>query len=147
MLGGLLIAAGVVFVVRALRPAAPSLAAALEQLSADPTTTAMSTPATAGAGRWEWLPAPMTALLNGHLGVSDADLAIIGWTRSQLAARKLSLAAADRSRAVLGVPGRVGRRRRRDRLVPALAGSSRARIEGPGGVPYESRVLPDPRRR
>jgi tight adherence protein C len=94
MLGGLLIAAGVVFVVRALRPAAPSLAAALEQLSAEPTATAVSRPATGGAGRWEWLPVSMTALLDDHLGVSDADLAIIGWSRSQLAARKLSLATA-----------------------------------------------------
>jgi hypothetical protein len=36
----------------------------------------------------------MVALLDGHLGVTDTDLAIIGWTRSQLAARKLTLAAA-----------------------------------------------------
>jgi Flp pilus assembly protein TadB len=94
ILGGVLVGLGVVLSVRALRPVTPALAAALEQLSAEPTTIAVSMPAGSTRERWEWLPASVATALDGHLGVSDADLRIIGWTRPQLAARKLTLALA-----------------------------------------------------
>lgn len=98
VLAGLLVGAGLVGVVRALRPAPPALAAALAQLSAEPSTatvTASSSTARAeGTGRWAWLPVGAADWLDRHLGVSDADLAVLGWTRGQLAARKLTLAAA-----------------------------------------------------
>ncbi|SOC50039.1 type II secretion system protein F (GspF) [Blastococcus aggregatus] len=93
-LAGMLIAGGLVLGVRALRPAPPSLVAALEQLAAEPTVrTAPSVPASI-QNRWDWLPVPVARVLDGHLGVSDADLAIIGRTRAELAARKLTLALA-----------------------------------------------------
>jgi tight adherence protein C len=94
ILGGLLVGFGVVLAVRALRPVTPALAAALEQLSAEPTTIAVSMPTGSARERGEWLPASVAAALDQHLGVSDADLKIIGWTRPQLAARKLTLALA-----------------------------------------------------
>lgn len=97
ILAGLLVGLGVVLAVRAVRPPAPSLAGALAQLSAEPTTSPVHTPtgaAGAAGGRWGWLPPAVAAGLDGHLGVSDADLQIIGWTRPQLAARKLTLTAA-----------------------------------------------------
>jgi tight adherence protein C len=91
ILGGLLASFGFVVAVRALHPAAPSLTAALEQLAAEPT---VITPVSASDtdGRWNWLPAGVAGALDSHLGVSNADLAIIGWTRTQLAARKVTLA-------------------------------------------------------
>ncbi len=92
--GGMLAGVGVVLAARAVRPAPPSLAAALRQLSAEPTTLTLSLPTTATSGRWGWLPTSVAAALDGHLGVSDADIKIIGWTRGQLAARKLTLALA-----------------------------------------------------
>jgi tight adherence protein C len=92
MLGGMMIAAGVVVGVRAARPAPPALLAALEQASAEPTAVTMSLPTSSTRDRWDWLPPRVAAALDGHLGVSDADLKIIGWTRPQLAARKLTLA-------------------------------------------------------
>lgn len=94
ILGGLLVGFGIVLGVRALRPVTPALGAALEQLSAQPTTTPASAPGTSTRQRWEWLPAPVATALDRHLGVSDADLEIIGWTRPQLAARKLTLTVA-----------------------------------------------------
>lgn len=97
ILAGLLVGLGLVLAVRAVRPPAPSLPGALAQLSAEPTTAAMHPPtgaAGAAGGKWEWLPAAVAAGLDGYLGVSDADLQIIGWTRPQLAARKLTLTAA-----------------------------------------------------
>ena len=93
ILGGMVIAGGLVIGVHALRPAPPALAAALEQLSAEPATVAVL-PTTSSRDRWDWLPARIAKVLDGHLGVSDADLKIIGWTRSQLAARKLTWALA-----------------------------------------------------
>lgn len=93
-LAGMLIAGGLVLAVRALRPAPPSLVAALEQLAAEPTVRTAPVVPTSTRGRWDWLPVPVARALDGHLGVSDADLAIIGWTRAQLAARKLTLALA-----------------------------------------------------
>jgi len=91
ILGGMLAAAGVVLAVRSLRPAPPSLTAALDQLSAQarPVIVAV-TPATASQGAW--LPERVTAALEGRIKVADPDLKIIGWTRSQLVARKLTLA-------------------------------------------------------
>ena len=44
--------------------------------------------------RWSWLPSPLARAVEEHLGVSDADLRIIGRTRGELAARKLTLALA-----------------------------------------------------
>ena len=38
------------------------------------------------------MPAGVVNVLDRHLGVSDADLRIMGWTRSGLAARKVALA-------------------------------------------------------
>jgi len=94
ILAGLLVGLGVMLAVRAVRPPAPSLAGALAQLSAEPTTSPVHPSAGAAGGRREWLQPAVAAGLDGHLGVSDADLQIIGWTRPQLAARKLTLAAA-----------------------------------------------------
>jgi tight adherence protein C len=93
ILGGLLVGAGIVLAVRALRPAVPSLSAALAQLSAEPTVL-IAGPATSTREHWGWLPASAAAALDRHLGASDADLKIIRWSRSQLAARKLTLALA-----------------------------------------------------
>jgi tight adherence protein C len=52
----------------------------------------MAAGSTPTGDRWGWLPPPVVALLDGHLGVTDADLAIIGWTRPQLAARNVGYA-------------------------------------------------------
>lgn len=93
ILGGMVIAVGFVLAVHAVRPAPPALAAALEQASAQPAV-ALLLPTTSTRERWDWLPARVATVLDGHLGVSDADLKIIGWSRSQLAARKLTLALA-----------------------------------------------------
>ncbi|SDY73563.1 Type II secretion system (T2SS), protein F [Modestobacter sp. DSM 44400] len=94
-LAGMLVALGLVFAVRASRPAPPSLSAALEQLSASPTVqaapTPASTPLTPAASQWDWLPPSLARTVDEHLGVSEADLNIIGRTRTQLAARKLTL--------------------------------------------------------
>jgi tight adherence protein C len=94
ILGGLLLGAGIVLAIRALRPAVPSLPAALAQLSAEPTLLSAGMPTTSTRERWGWLPASATAALDRHLGAADADLKIIGWSRSQVAARKLTLALA-----------------------------------------------------
>ena len=94
ILGGLLVGCGLVLAVRSLRPAPPALAAALDQLSAEPARVAVTLPATSTRDRWDWLPTRFAGLIDGHLGVSDADLKIIGWSRAQLAARKLTLALA-----------------------------------------------------
>lgn len=92
ILGGLLASFGLVGAVRSLRPAVPSLTAALEQLAAEPTVLIPLPASATDAGRGNWLPASVAGALDSHLGVSNADLAIIGWTRTQLAARKLTLA-------------------------------------------------------
>lgn len=84
---GMLVAAGVVMAVAALRVAPPSLKGALAQLSA-PTSAAPRV----GADRWGWLPEPVVEALQQQLRVSDADLQILGWTRQGLAARKVTLA-------------------------------------------------------
>jgi tight adherence protein C len=94
ILGGMIVTGGLVLGVRAWRPAPPALTAALAQLSAEPTTVALTMPTSSTRDSWDWLPDRLAAVLDGHLGVSDADLKIIGWSRSQLAARKLTLAMA-----------------------------------------------------
>lgn len=94
-LSGMLMALGLVLGVRAARPAPPALAAALKQLSGDPSarpaTVAPGTAASASGG-WSRLPATVVRFLEQHVGVPAADLAIIGRTPSDLAARKLTLA-------------------------------------------------------
>jgi tight adherence protein C len=95
ILAGMVVGLGLVLAVRALRPAPPSLAAALEQLAASPTAgtiTPPGTPPSSAGQRWTWLPSAVVGGVEGRLGVSDADLAILGQTRSELAARKLTLA-------------------------------------------------------
>jgi Flp pilus assembly protein TadB len=96
-LAGMLMALGLVLAVRALRPAPPSLTAALEQLSASPTAGSLARPRTtpeSAGDRWTWLPSTVVRMVEERLGVPDADLAILGRTRSELAARKLTLAIA-----------------------------------------------------
>lgn len=92
ILGGMLISGGVVLGVRAVHPAPPRLVSALAQLSAEPTTAMAVPPMQSSGQRWGWLPPSVAAILDSHLGVPDADLKIIGWSRPQLAARKVTLA-------------------------------------------------------
>lgn len=94
ILGGMVIALGLVLAVKALRPAPPALSAALAQLAVEPTTVTVPLPGTSRKERWDWLPTRVATVMDGHLGVSDADLKVIGWSRSQLAARKVTLALA-----------------------------------------------------
>jgi hypothetical protein len=104
-LAGMLIALGLVLSVRALRPAPPSLTAALEQLSAGPPAGGSgTTPSNSAGDRRTWLPSAVARMVEERLGVSEADLAILGRTRSELAARKLTLALAGLvAPAVLGL--------------------------------------------
>ncbi len=94
ILGGMVLASGLVLVVRALQPAPPALEAALAQLSAEPATVSLMPPTASARDRRDWLPPRLAAALDGHLGVCDADLKIIGWSRPQLATRKVTLALA-----------------------------------------------------
>lgn len=89
--GGMVVAVGIVLGVLALRPAPPQLSAALAQLSAAPSTLTVA-PAAGSPDRWGWLPESVARLIEGHVGVNDADLAIVDMTRAQLAARKVSRA-------------------------------------------------------
>ncbi|RBY78593.1 secretion system protein F [Blastococcus sp. TF02-09] len=124
-LAGMVVALGLVLAARALRPAPPALIAALEQLSASPTagtSPPSGTTSNSAGDRRTWLPSAMVRVVEGRLGVPDADLAILGQTRNELAARKLTLALAGLlAPAVLGlvavlvdmpvpfvVPGAVG---------------------------------------
>ena len=91
--GGMLATCGVVLAIRSLRPAPPALQAALAQLNA-PAATVHRTATPRLRGQWDWLPPSIAELLEDHLGVADADLRVLGWTRSQLAARKVALALA-----------------------------------------------------
>ena len=107
-LAGMLLGLGLVLAVRTLRPAPPSLTAALEQLSASPTAGGPGTTRTmawnSAGDRWTWLPSAVVRAVEERLGVSDADLAILGRTRSELAARKLTLTLAGLlTPAVLGM--------------------------------------------
>jgi tight adherence protein C len=89
-LGGTINSLGIVLAAAALRPAPPQLQAALTLLTATPSPARSVT--ASPAGRWSWLPGPVAAQLDRQLGVADADLRLIGWTRPQLAARKLAAA-------------------------------------------------------
>jgi len=95
-LAGMVVALGLVVAVRALRPAPPSLIAALEQLSVGSIAVSQAsletTPLSSATDRWSWLPSAVFRTVEQRLGVPDADLAIIGRTRTELAARKLTLA-------------------------------------------------------
>jgi hypothetical protein len=105
-LAGMVVGLGLVLAVRAVRPAPPSLAAALEQLSAGPTagTLPPSGPPSSAGDRRTWLPPAVVRSVEERLGVSDADLAILGQTRRELAARKVALALAGLlTPAVLGL--------------------------------------------
>jgi tight adherence protein C len=108
-LAGMVVGLGLVLAVRAVRPAPPSLAAALEQLSAGPmagTLPPPGTPPSSAGDRRTWLPPAVVSPVEGRLGVSDADLAILGRTRRELAARKLALALAGLlTPALLGLVG------------------------------------------
>ena len=90
--GGMIIAAGLVLAVAALRPAPPKLGAALAQLSAAPAAAVGDSPPARPTGRWSWLPTPAARLVDSHLGVIDADLEILNMTRAQLASQKLTRA-------------------------------------------------------
>lgn len=89
-LAGMIIAGGAALGVVALRPAPPQLAAALALLDASP---AGAVTASSTRDRWGWLPPSVAGFLDSHLGVSDTDLRVVGWTRPQLAARKVAVAA------------------------------------------------------
>ncbi|MFP5369330.1 MAG: type II secretion system F family protein [Actinomycetes bacterium] len=106
-LAGMVVGLGLVLAVRAVRPAPPSLAAALEQLSAGPTAGTLprpGTPPSSAGDRRTWLPPAVVRSVEGSLGVSEADLAILGQTRTELAARKVALALAGLlTPAVLGL--------------------------------------------
>jgi Flp pilus assembly protein TadB len=107
-LAGMLMALGLVLAMRALRPAPPSLTAALEQLAASPPAggpgTPGATPSNSAGDRWAGLPSAVVRMAEERLGVPDADLAILGRTRSELAGRKLTLALAGLlTPAVLGL--------------------------------------------
>lgn len=90
--GGMLVAAGLVAAVAALRPAPPKLSVALARLNA-PSAVSNAAPVTL-PGRWTWLPAPAAQFVTGHIGVSDEDLAILNLERPQLVAMKLTRTAA-----------------------------------------------------
>lgn len=99
---GAAVAGGVFLAVRGLRPAPPQLDAALEQLSPEAIDAGRPTGA-AAPDRRTWLPAPVAGFVDAHLGVSDADLLLLGLTRSQLAAKKITWAlAAFLTPAVIG---------------------------------------------
>lgn len=93
-LAGMVMALGLVLLVRALRPAPPSLGAALEQLAPGPLGPRSPSSSSTGAaqGWWDVLPRSVVGAIESRVGVPDADLAILGRTRTQLAVRKLTLA-------------------------------------------------------
>lgn len=89
--GGLLVGAGLVAAVAALRPAPPRLSIALARLNA-PSTINSAAPVRL-PGRWTWLPAPAARFAATHIGVSDEDLAILNLDRPQLVATRLTRSA------------------------------------------------------
>jgi len=88
-LAGMIIAGGAALGIAALKPAPPQLAAALALLDAS---SASTVTVSSTRDRWGWLPPSAAQFLDSHLGVSDADLRMVGWTRPQLAARKVAVA-------------------------------------------------------
>lgn len=95
LLGGMLLAGGAWLGVAALRPAPPRLAAVLAQLNAaspDPVGDPAGERAAAAAGWRRWLPAGVMVYADRNLGAADEDLAILGMTGADLAARKVGWA-------------------------------------------------------
>lgn len=89
-LGGMLLLAAAALLVFALRPPPPHLGAVLAQLNASP-----ARPDTEGVppGRAPaWLPAGLIRFAERHLGAAEADLAILGRSRGELAVAKLGWA-------------------------------------------------------
>lgn len=89
--GGMIVMTGIVLAGAQLRPAAPRLSSVIEQLNLLPSDSSRTSD-TEQIGRWRRLPAPVALFVEAHVGVPDADLAILSMTRTQLAARKLSRA-------------------------------------------------------
>lgn len=89
-LAGMLVAGGAVLAVRALRPSPPALSAALEQLAVRPGSRVHAVGE--ARSRSGMLPGRWVREVEQRLGVTDADLAILGISRTELAVRKLSLA-------------------------------------------------------
>lgn len=90
-IAGSLIASGFLLAVRALRPAPPALGAALDRLSVQPSVRG-PVPTSSSATRSRLVPHRVLLAAEQRLGVPDTDLAILGMTRADLAARKLRLA-------------------------------------------------------
>ena len=94
-LGGLIVGAGLVLLVTAVRPAAPSLQASLAQLSLTPRVTRGSAVSSAITVEPEWwqrlLPASVRDVLHRHVGVPEADLKLLDLSRTQLISSKLKL--------------------------------------------------------
>jgi tight adherence protein C len=94
--GGMISAAGLVLAVDAVHPGAPKLSLVLAQLNAAaPLDAATSGGRPAGErARWwsRWLPAAALAWAERYLGAPGADLAILGVSRAELAARKVTFA-------------------------------------------------------
>lgn len=93
VLGGMLIALGIVLAVHSLRPAPPQLAAALSQLRPPPGTGHIANLAPSRPVRVpivQLLPTQWRVFLERHVGARSADLAILDLTRSQLLARMIS---------------------------------------------------------
>jgi tight adherence protein C len=92
---GMLVAAGLVLAAYVLHPGPPQLGAALAQLSTPHTNTPTILPGRRPREEVaRWLPEPVAHIIEAHLGVTDADLAILDMTRAQLAARMLAGAGA-----------------------------------------------------
>ena len=88
-LGAMILLAGAALLVAALRPAPPQLGTIMAQLNAQPT---RRTAAPSGSAP-TWAPAGLTAFAERHLGAAEADLAILGRSRSELAVTKIGWAA------------------------------------------------------
>jgi len=90
-LGGLIVGAGLVLLVTAVRPAPPSLQASLAQLSLTPRVT-RSSAMTVEPEWWQrLLPASVRNVLHRHVGVPEADLKLLDLSRTQLISNKLKL--------------------------------------------------------
>jgi Flp pilus assembly protein TadB len=94
--GGMIIAAGLVAGVVALRPGAPKLSLVMAQLNhgALIETTAFGTGQPAGGPVSWWkplLPPPLVSLAQRYLGARSQDLFILGISRAELAGRKAAL--------------------------------------------------------
>ena len=93
----MIIAAGLVLAVAAVRPGAPRLSLVLAQLNVTAPVSAAPTGAAQPDGMrfpwWSsWLPPRVVAFAERYLGARDEDLNILGMSRSELAGRKAALA-------------------------------------------------------